>query len=78
MCLFLFVQTCTATPAPTDKLEKNGKEGEENKEEGEAPSDKEKVKEKEKDEGKEVESNRTADPEEVRRCTHLHSVVFRG
>ncbi|XP_045919764.1 chromodomain-helicase-DNA-binding protein 3 isoform X4 [Micropterus dolomieu] len=58
-----------ATPAPTDKLEKNGKEGEENKEEGEAPSDKEKVKEKEKDEGKEVESNRTADPEELSSAT---------
>uniref|UniRef100_A0A8C4I432 Chromodomain helicase DNA binding protein 3 n=1 Tax=Dicentrarchus labrax TaxID=13489 RepID=A0A8C4I432_DICLA len=48
-----------ATPAPVDKLEKNGKEveKEEDKEEGEAPSDKDKVKEK--DEGKEVESNRT-------------------
>lgn len=58
-----------ATPAPVDKLEKNGKEAEkeEDKEEGEAQSDKEKAKEKEKDEGKEVESSRTADPEEVGR-----------
>ncbi|XP_029310660.1 LOW QUALITY PROTEIN: chromodomain-helicase-DNA-binding protein 3 [Cottoperca gobio] len=56
-----------ATPAPSDKLEKNGKEGEkeEDKEEGEAPSDNEKGKEKEKDEGKEVDSNRTAEPEEL-------------
>ncbi|XP_044040910.1 chromodomain-helicase-DNA-binding protein 3 isoform X1 [Siniperca chuatsi] len=60
-----------ATPAPADKLEKNGKEGEkeEDKEEGEAPSDKDKVKEKEKDEGKEVDSNRTADPEELSSST---------
>uniref|UniRef100_A0A4W6CQ99 Chromodomain helicase DNA binding protein 3 n=1 Tax=Lates calcarifer TaxID=8187 RepID=A0A4W6CQ99_LATCA len=57
-----------ATPAPADKLEKNGKEGEkeEDKEEGEAPSEKEKVKEK--DEGKEVDSNKTGDPEEVGHC----------
>ncbi|XP_042368121.1 chromodomain-helicase-DNA-binding protein 3 isoform X1 [Plectropomus leopardus] len=57
-----------ATPAPSDKLEKNGKEGEkeEEKEEGsEAPPDKEKVKEKEKDEGKEMDSNQTAEPEEL-------------
>ncbi|XP_041821723.1 chromodomain-helicase-DNA-binding protein 3 isoform X3 [Chelmon rostratus] len=58
-----------ATPAPADKLEKNGKEveKEEDKEEGEAPSDK--VKEKEKDEGKEVDGNRTADPEELSSAT---------
>uniref|UniRef100_A0A4W6CQM9 Chromodomain helicase DNA binding protein 3 n=1 Tax=Lates calcarifer TaxID=8187 RepID=A0A4W6CQM9_LATCA len=65
------VKTATlsqATPAPADKLEKNGKEGEkeEDKEEGEAPSEKEKVKEK--DEGKEVDSNKTGDPEEVGHC----------
>ncbi|XP_034712876.1 chromodomain-helicase-DNA-binding protein 3 isoform X1 [Etheostoma cragini] len=58
-----------ATPAPSDKLEKNGKEGEKDKEEGEALSDKEKVKEKEKDEGKEVDSNRTAEPEELSSTT---------
>ncbi|XP_039996405.1 chromodomain-helicase-DNA-binding protein 3 isoform X1 [Xiphias gladius] len=62
-----------ATPAPAEKLEKNGKEGEkeEDKEEGEAPSEKEKVKvkEKEKDEGKEVDSNRTGDPEELSSST---------
>ncbi|XP_070849290.1 chromodomain-helicase-DNA-binding protein 3 isoform X3 [Chaetodon trifascialis] len=60
-----------ATPAPSDKLEKNGKEveKEEDKEEGEAPSDKEKVKDKEKDEGKEVDGNRTADPEELSSST---------
>ncbi|XP_023252571.1 chromodomain-helicase-DNA-binding protein 3-like isoform X3 [Seriola lalandi dorsalis] len=60
-----------ATPAPSDKLEKNGKEGEkeEDKEEGEAPSEKEKGKEKEKDEGKEVDSNKTGDPEELSSST---------
>ncbi|XP_031145674.1 chromodomain-helicase-DNA-binding protein 3 isoform X3 [Sander lucioperca] len=58
-----------ATPAPSDKLEKNGKEGEKDKEEGEAQSDKEKVKEKEKDEGKEVDSNRTEEPEELSSTT---------
>ncbi|XP_019116871.1 chromodomain-helicase-DNA-binding protein 3 isoform X1 [Larimichthys crocea] len=60
-----------ATPAPADKLEKNGKdaEKEEDKEEGEAASDKEKVKEKDKEEGKEVDSNRTADPEELSSST---------
>lgn len=52
-----------ATPAPADKLEKNGKEVEEEKEEGESPAEKEK--EKEKDVGKEAENNRTGDPEEV-------------
>ncbi|XP_075948794.1 chromodomain-helicase-DNA-binding protein 3 isoform X4 [Anarhichas minor] len=58
-----------ATPAPSDKLEKNGKEGEkeEDKEESEAQADKER--EKEKDEGKEVDSNRTADPEELSSST---------
>lgn len=43
-------------------------------------SDKEKVKEREKDEGKEVDGNRAADPEEVGRCArgseHLHDVLF--
>ncbi|XP_070711097.1 chromodomain-helicase-DNA-binding protein 3 isoform X1 [Pempheris klunzingeri] len=55
-----------ATPAPADKLEKNGKEveKEEDKEDSEAPSDKEKVKEKEKDEGKDVDGYRTVDAEE--------------
>ncbi|XP_035475224.2 chromodomain-helicase-DNA-binding protein 3 isoform X2 [Scophthalmus maximus] len=53
-----------ATPAPVDKLEKNGKEGEkeEDKEECETPSEKEKAKEK--DEGKEVDSDKTEDAEE--------------
>ncbi|XP_022619930.1 chromodomain-helicase-DNA-binding protein 3 [Seriola dumerili] len=65
---------CTSKPgdpAPSDKLEKNGKEGEkeEDKEEGEAPSEKEKGKEKEKDEGKEVDSNKTGDPEELSSST---------
>uniref|UniRef100_A0A3Q4BD34 Uncharacterized protein n=1 Tax=Mola mola TaxID=94237 RepID=A0A3Q4BD34_MOLML len=58
---------CTSkpTPAPIDKLERNGKEveKEEDKEEGEALSDREKAKQKEKDEGKEVESNRDAGKE---------------
>ncbi|XP_031706525.1 chromodomain-helicase-DNA-binding protein 3 isoform X3 [Anarrhichthys ocellatus] len=59
-----------ATPAPSDKLEKNGKEGEkeEDKEESEAQADKERAKE-EKDAGKEVDSNRTADPEELSSST---------
>lgn len=57
----MFCVLCAATPAPSDKLEKNGKEGE--KEESEAQADKERVKEKE--EGKEGGSNRTADPDEV-------------
>ncbi|XP_063757065.1 chromodomain-helicase-DNA-binding protein 3 isoform X2 [Eleginops maclovinus] len=52
-----------ATPAPSDKMEKNGKE--EDKEEAEASSDREKAKEKERDDGKEGESNSTADPEEI-------------
>ncbi|XP_059210753.1 LOW QUALITY PROTEIN: chromodomain-helicase-DNA-binding protein 3 [Centropristis striata] len=60
-----------ATPAPSDKLDKNGKEGEkeEDKEESEAPSDKEKGKEKEKDEGKEVDGNKTAEAEELSSST---------
>lgn len=63
LCVW-FVCACAATPAPADKLEKNGKEGEkEDKEEGEAPS--EKAKEKDKDEGKEVDGSKAADPEEV-------------
>lgn len=68
--VFCFFRTCAATPAPVDKLERNGKEVEKegDKEEGEAPSDKDKLKEKEKDEGKEVENKRTADPEEVGHC----------
>lgn len=75
MCvLFLcsFVPTCAATPAPIDKLEKNGKEveKEEDKEESEAPSDKVK----ERDEGKEVDSKKTGDAEEVGRC-HWHLTV---
>ncbi|XP_033961605.1 chromodomain-helicase-DNA-binding protein 3 isoform X2 [Pseudochaenichthys georgianus] len=56
-----------ATPAPSDKMEKNGKEGD--KEEGGASSDKERAKEKEGDDGKEVESNSTADPEECSSST---------
>ncbi|KAM6959760.1 chromodomain-helicase-DNA-binding protein 3 isoform 1-T1 [Tautogolabrus adspersus] len=60
-----------ATPAPSDKLEKNGKEGEkeEEKEEGEAMSEKEKGKEKEKDEGKEGDSKNTTEPEEISSST---------
>lgn len=57
-------------------MERNGKEAEKEEAEGEVPPDKEKVKEKEKDEGKEVDGNRTADPEEVGRSArssrHLH------
>ncbi|KAM8747507.1 chromodomain-helicase-DNA-binding protein 3 isoform 1-T1 [Acanthopagrus schlegelii] len=56
-----------ATPAPIDKLEKNGKEveKEEDKEEGEAPSDKVK----ERDEGKEVDGKKTGDAEELSSLT---------
>lgn len=68
VCVSLMCLLLAATPAPADTLEKNGKEGEkeEDKEEGEAPSEKEKVKEK--DEGKEVDSSKTGDPDEVGRC----------
>ncbi|XP_047453618.1 chromodomain-helicase-DNA-binding protein 3 isoform X3 [Mugil cephalus] len=58
-----------ATPAPAEKLEKNGKEGEkeEDKEEVEAPLEKERDKEKE--EGKEVDGGKTGDPEELSSST---------
>uniref|UniRef100_A0A8C7SDR0 Chromodomain helicase DNA binding protein 3 n=1 Tax=Oncorhynchus mykiss TaxID=8022 RepID=A0A8C7SDR0_ONCMY len=55
-----------ATPAPSEKLEKNGKDGEKEegeKEEGKAPSEPEKDGEKETEGGKAVEGNRSADPE---------------
>lgn len=67
---FLFnFRTSSATPAPVEKLERNGKETEkeDEKEDGEAAADKERAKEKERDEGREVENNRTADSEEVSR-----------
>ncbi|XP_056884414.1 chromodomain-helicase-DNA-binding protein 3 isoform X4 [Takifugu flavidus] len=56
-----------ATPAPVEKLERNGKETEkeEEKEDGPAVSDKERGKEKERDEGREVENNRTVDSEDL-------------
>ena len=60
---------CSATPAPSEKLEKNGKDGEKEegeKEEGKAPSEPEKDGEKETEGGKAVEGNRSADPEVVR------------
>ncbi|XP_041634913.1 chromodomain-helicase-DNA-binding protein 3 isoform X2 [Cheilinus undulatus] len=58
-----------ATPAPSEKLEKNGKEGEkeEEKEQGEAASEKETGKEKE--EGKDVNSNKTTELEELSSST---------
>uniref|UniRef100_A0A672J2W9 Chromodomain helicase DNA binding protein 3 n=1 Tax=Salarias fasciatus TaxID=181472 RepID=A0A672J2W9_SALFA len=54
-----------ATPAPVEKPEKNGKEGEkeEEKEEDEARQEKEKAKEK--DEGKEADGSKSAESEEV-------------
>uniref|UniRef100_A0AAQ4RFI9 Chromodomain helicase DNA binding protein 3 n=1 Tax=Gasterosteus aculeatus aculeatus TaxID=481459 RepID=A0AAQ4RFI9_GASAC len=52
---------CAATPAPFDKLERNGKE--EDKEESEGRADGERAKEK--DEGSEEDGNGPADPEEV-------------
>lgn len=60
----LFDELFAATPAPVDKTEKNGKEGEKEEDKGEEQPEKEKVKEKEKDDGKE-ESNKSADTEEV-------------
>lgn len=52
-----------ATPAPAEKLEKNGKEGEkeEDREDAEAAVEKEKLKEK--DEGKDLDGTKTGDPE---------------
>lgn len=63
--MILRVWTNAATPAPAEKMEKNGKEGEkeEDKEDVEALVEKEKLKEK--DERKEVDGNKTADPTEV-------------
>ncbi|KAK2863071.1 hypothetical protein Q5P01_002604 [Channa striata] len=54
-----------ATPAPVDKLEKNGKEGEkgEDKEEGDVLLEKDKVKEQ--DEGKDLDSNKAGDNSET-------------
>ncbi|XP_054655939.1 chromodomain-helicase-DNA-binding protein 3 isoform X4 [Dunckerocampus dactyliophorus] len=53
-----------ATPAPTDKPEKNGKEAQkDDKEDGEAQTDKDK--DKEKDEGKDEDANKSADGEEL-------------
>lgn len=52
-----------ATPAPSDKTEKNGKDAEKEEEKEDEVPDKEKVKEKEKEESKE-ESNKSADAEE--------------
>ncbi|KAF3837123.1 hypothetical protein F7725_004587 [Dissostichus mawsoni] len=57
---------CTSKP---DGKERERREKEEDKEEGEASSDKERAKEKEGDDGKEVESNSTADPEEFSSST---------
>lgn len=69
--MILFVWTHAATPAPAEKMEKNGKEGEkeEDKEDVEALVEKEKLKEKDRDEdeGKEVDGNKTADSTEVGR-----------
>lgn len=66
MCIFM---SCAATPAPVEKLERNGKETEKEeekeKEDGPAVSNKERGKEKERDEGREVENNRTVDSEDV-------------
>ncbi|XP_031145676.1 chromodomain-helicase-DNA-binding protein 3 isoform X5 [Sander lucioperca] len=68
-----------ATPAPSDKLEKNGKEGEKDKEEGEAQSDKEKVKEKEKDEGKEtLTSTETTDAKDKTEVSDVKKEEVKG
>lgn len=58
---------CAATPAPAEKLERNGKETEreEEKEDGEAVADKERGRQKEGEEGREVENSQTVDSEEV-------------
>lgn len=58
---------CAATPAPAEKLERNGKdtEKEDEKEDGEAVGDKDRGKQKEREEGREVENSRTIASEEV-------------
>ncbi|XP_008433720.2 chromodomain-helicase-DNA-binding protein 3 isoform X4 [Poecilia reticulata] len=52
-----------ATPAPSERLEKNGKEGEKEEEKGEADASAEK--EKVKEQQKEVDGNKTGDTEEL-------------
>ncbi|KAM4714402.1 chromodomain-helicase-DNA-binding protein 3 isoform 3-T3 [Anableps anableps] len=56
-----------ATPAPSEKLEKNGKEGEKEEEKGEADASMEK--EKVKEQQKEVDGNKTGDTEELSSST---------
>ncbi|XP_054916143.1 chromodomain-helicase-DNA-binding protein 3 isoform X2 [Poeciliopsis prolifica] len=58
-----------ATPAPSERLEKNGKEGGKEEEKGEADASAEKEKVKEKEQQKEVNSNKTGDPEELSSST---------
>lgn len=57
---------CTATPAPAEKLERNGKETEKEDEKEDGEADKERGKQKEREEGREVDNSRTVDSEEVR------------
>ncbi|XP_014852940.1 PREDICTED: chromodomain-helicase-DNA-binding protein 3-like isoform X6 [Poecilia mexicana] len=58
-----------ATPAPSERLEKNGKEGEKEEEKGEADASAEKEKVKEKEQQKEVDGNKTGDAEELSSST---------
>ncbi|XP_032439519.1 chromodomain-helicase-DNA-binding protein 3 isoform X2 [Xiphophorus hellerii] len=54
-----------ATPAPSERLEKNGKEGEKEEEKGDADASAEKEKVKEKEQQREVDGNKTGDAEEL-------------
>ncbi|XP_014899660.1 chromodomain-helicase-DNA-binding protein 3 isoform X2 [Poecilia latipinna] len=58
-----------ATPAPSERLEKNGKEGEKEEEKGEADASAEKEKVKEKEQQKEVDGSKTGDAEELSSST---------
>ncbi|XP_027894644.1 chromodomain-helicase-DNA-binding protein 3 isoform X3 [Xiphophorus couchianus] len=58
-----------ATPAPSERLEKNGKEGEKEEEKGDADASAEKEKVKEKEQQREVYGNKTGDAEELSSST---------
>ncbi|XP_023201886.1 chromodomain-helicase-DNA-binding protein 3 isoform X2 [Xiphophorus maculatus] len=58
-----------ATPAPSERLEKNGKEGEKEEEKGDADASAEKEKVKEKEQQREVDGNKTGDAEELSSST---------
>ncbi|XP_043954188.1 chromodomain-helicase-DNA-binding protein 3 [Gambusia affinis] len=58
-----------ATPAPSERLEKNGKEGEKEEEKGDAEASAEREKVKEKEQQKEADGNKTGDAEELSSST---------